>query len=42
MSRDIVWAVAMNELRQVVRSRDYLLPLGALGLLFFLIVPVLS
>ena len=41
MKRDIVWAVAMNELRQVVRSRDYLLPLGALGLLFFLIVPVL-
>lgn len=41
MRRDVIWAVAMNELRQVVRSRDYLLPLGALGLLFFLIVPVL-
>ena len=34
------WAVAANELKQVVRSRDYLLPLGALGLLFFFFVPV--
>ncbi len=40
MNRGIVWAVAANELKQVVRSRDYLLPLGALGLLFFFFVPV--
>ena len=38
MNRGIVWAVAANELKQVVRSRDYLLPLGALGLLFFFFV----
>ena len=40
MNRSIIWAVASNELKQVVRSRDYLLPLGALGLLFFFFVPV--
>ncbi len=40
MNRGIIWAVASNELKQVVRSRDYLLPLGALGLLFFFFVPV--
>jgi ABC-type Na+ efflux pump permease subunit len=40
MNRGIIWAVAANELKQVVRSRDYLLPLGALGLLFFFFVPV--
>ena len=40
MNRGIVWAVAANELKQVVRSRYYLLPLGALGLLFFFFVPV--
>ena len=40
MNRSIIWAVATNELKQVVRSRDYLLPLGALGLLFFFFVPV--
>lgn len=39
MNRGVILAVAGNELRQVVRSRDYLLPLGALGLLFFLFVP---
>mgnify|MGYP001814189632 FL=1 len=41
MNRKVVLAVAANELKQVVRSRDYLLPLGALGLLFFFFVPVL-
>ncbi|MGD2061881.1 MAG: ABC transporter permease subunit [Acidimicrobiia bacterium] len=40
MNGKIIWAVAGNELKQVVRSRDYLLPLGALGLLFFFFVPV--
>ena len=33
-------AIAGNELRQVVQSRDYLLPLGALGLLFFFFIPI--
>lgn len=41
MNRRVILAVAGNELKQVVRSRDYLLPLGALGLLFFFFVPVL-
>lgn len=41
MNRSVIAAIAGNELRQVVRSRDYLLPLGALALLFFLVIPVI-
>lgn len=34
-----VRAVASNELAQIVRSKDYLLPLGMLSLIFFVIIP---
>jgi ABC-type Na+ efflux pump permease subunit len=34
-----VWAIAGNELRQVVRGRDYLVPLGVLAGLFFVVIP---
>lgn len=40
MKRDRVWAVATNELRQVGRGRDYLVPLGFLALLFFVVIPL--
>lgn len=35
-----VRAVVGNELRQVVLSRDYLLPLGALAVIFFVAIPI--
>lgn len=41
MNWDRVRAIAGNELRQVVRSRDYLLPLGALAAMFFVVIPVI-
>jgi ABC-type Na+ efflux pump permease subunit len=34
-----VWAITGNELRQVVRGRDYLVPLGVLAVLFFVVIP---
>lgn len=40
MNWSVTTAIAGNELRQVVRSRDYLVPLGVLGLLFFFFIPV--
>lgn len=39
MSFDRVRAIAVNELMQVVKGRDYLLPLGALAGLFFVVIP---
>lgn len=39
MNADRVRAILGNELRQVVTSRDYLLPLGSLALLFFVLIP---
>ncbi len=36
-----MWAIAANELRQVVRGRDYLVPLGLLALLFFVVIPLI-
>lgn len=40
MRWDRVRAVAANELRQVGRGRDYLMPLGFLAAIFFLVIPV--
>ncbi len=40
MNVDRVRAIAGNELRQVVKGRDYLLPLGLLALLFFFVIPL--
>jgi ABC-2 type transport system permease protein len=37
----VVGAVARHELRQVATSRDYLVPLGLLATLFFVIIPFL-
>jgi ABC-type Na+ efflux pump permease subunit len=40
MRRSRTVAIARHELRQVVRSRDYLVPLGGLALLFFVLIPI--
>lgn len=39
MNTKRVMAIARNELAQVVRSKDYLLPLGMLSLIFFVVIP---
>jgi ABC-2 type transport system permease protein len=36
-----VWAVTRNDLKQLLRSRDFLLPMGILGALFFVIIPLI-
>jgi ABC-type Na+ efflux pump permease subunit len=40
VKRRRVAAIAGNELRQVVGSREYLLPLGGLAALFFVVIPI--
>jgi ABC-2 type transport system permease protein len=40
VKRHRVRAIIGNELRQVARGRDYLLPLGLLASLFFVVIPV--
>ncbi|MFV0317779.1 MAG: ABC transporter permease subunit [Microthrixaceae bacterium] len=34
-----MWVVARTDLRQLLRSKDYLLPMVGLGMMFFLVVP---
>jgi ABC-type Na+ efflux pump permease subunit len=41
MSVDRTLAIAGNELRQVVRGRDYLVPLGSLAAMFFIVIPTI-
>ncbi|MEZ5239490.1 MAG: ABC transporter permease subunit [Microthrixaceae bacterium] len=38
-SRHRMWVVARTDLRQLLRSKDYLLPMVGLGMVFFLVVP---
>jgi ABC-type Na+ efflux pump permease subunit len=35
-----MWIVARTDLKQLLQSKDYLLPMVALGVLFFLVVPL--
>ncbi|MCB1272189.1 MAG: ABC transporter permease subunit [Microthrixaceae bacterium] len=37
--RHRMWVVARTDLRQLLRSKDYLLPMVGLGMVFFLLVP---
>jgi ABC-type Na+ efflux pump permease subunit len=39
--RHRMWVVARTELRQLLMSKDYLLPMVALGAIFFLILPAI-
>jgi ABC-2 type transport system permease protein len=39
VNRRRTWAIARNDLLQILRSRDFLLPLMAMALLFFVILP---
>lgn len=38
-SRHRLWVVARTELRQLLLSKDYWIPMVALGLIFFLVIP---
>jgi len=37
-----IWAVTRADLRQLIKSRDYLLPMGLLAVLFFVVIPVVA
>jgi ABC-type Na+ efflux pump permease subunit len=36
------WSVARTDIRQLIKSRDYVLPMGLLAVLFFVVVPVVA
>lgn len=37
-----VWAVARTDIRQLIKSRDYVLPMGLLAVLFFVVIPIVA
>lgn len=37
-----IWAVTRADLRQLIKSRDYVLPMGLLATLFFVVIPVVA
>ncbi|MGI9649336.1 MAG: ABC transporter permease subunit [Acidimicrobiia bacterium] len=37
-----IWAVARTDIRQLIKSRDYVLPMGLLAVLFFVVIPVVA
>lgn len=40
-NRRRMWVVARTDLRQLIQSKDYWIPMAALGLLFFVVVPTI-
>ncbi|MBT8216134.1 MAG: ABC transporter permease subunit [Acidimicrobiia bacterium] len=37
-----IWAVTRTDLRQLIKSRDYWLPMGLLAILFFVVIPIVA